>query len=83
MTTLQWFKDVPAHLILCVMFLALLLAYYIRPDPVTQDALKAVLGALLLSLQSQKPQPQPLPSMSVQTDPPKATVTPAPEQPEK
>ena len=43
-------KDVPTHVWLMLLFLVLLGGYYIRPDEVTHDLLKADFGALLLSL---------------------------------
>ena len=48
--TLSTCNGIPPHLLLLAIFIALLVAYYIRPDPVTQDLLKGVFGALLLSL---------------------------------
>ena len=45
-------KDVPTHVWLMLLFLVLLCGYYIRPDEVTHDLLKADFGALLLSLTS-------------------------------
>ena len=45
-------KDVQTHVWLLMCFLVLLVAYYIRPDPVTVDLVKAFSGALLLSLRT-------------------------------
>lgn len=62
-------KNVPSWFVLTILFLCVLVAYYIRPDPVSQDILKGIIGALLLSLQpkstqqstpSLPPQPQPV-----------------------
>lgn len=53
-------KNLPSWFVLCVLFVALLVAYYVRPDNVTEDLLKGVSGALLLSLRSvQLPPPPP------------------------
>jgi hypothetical protein len=45
-------RDIPTHVWMILVCLALLIAYYIRPDPVTQDLLKSFSGALLLSLRA-------------------------------
>ena len=41
------------------LLLVLLALYQIRPDATSEDAVKAVLGALLLSLRSTSPQTNP------------------------
>lgn len=41
------------------MFLVLLVGYYIRPDPVTVDLLKADFGALLVALNLNPKPPNP------------------------
>lgn len=48
-------KELPAWIVLVTIFLALLIAYYVRPDAVTVDMIKTVLGAILLALQLPKP----------------------------
>ena len=50
-------KEAPSWMILFALFIVLLTGYYIRPDNVTEDSLKAVVGALLLSLRSTQPAP--------------------------
>lgn len=54
---MEHLKQLPVWCALSGLFVILLAGYYIRPDNVTEDALKSVLGALLLSLQV-KPRPQ-------------------------
>ena len=57
--TVTFLKSIPTHVWLIVCFLVLLVAYYVRPDPVTVDLVKAFSGALLLSLRTgadQRPQ---------------------------
>lgn len=44
-------KDIPAWAILTVLFLFLMVCYYVRPDALTEDSAKGVLGALLMSIQ--------------------------------
>lgn len=55
-------KQIPPWLVLFVLFVLLMIGYYIRPDNVTEDAVKAVLGALLLSIQPRPIQQPPEPS---------------------
>jgi hypothetical protein len=55
-------KTIPTHVWLLVSFLALLIFYYIRPDPVTIDLVKGFSGALLLSLRTGTDQRPPAPS---------------------
>lgn len=45
-------KTLPTHVWLLICFVILLVAYYIRPDPVTVDLVKGFSGALLLSLRT-------------------------------
>lgn len=55
-------KEIPTHVWLIFCFIVLLVAYYIRPDPVTVDLVKGFSGALLLSLRTgpdQRPPAQP------------------------
>lgn len=44
-------KQMPAWIILAVLFVLLMIGYYIRPDNLTEDSAKGVLGALLMSIQ--------------------------------
>lgn len=53
---MNWIKEIPSWVVLFVLLSLLMLGYYVRPDNVTEDSFKAVLGALLLSLQT-KPKP--------------------------
>lgn len=56
---IEQMKHIPSWLILLILFVCLMIGYYIRPDNVTEDALKSVIGALLLSMRStQPPNPQ-------------------------
>lgn len=50
-------KELPAWSVLFVLLLVLLGLYQVRPDATSEDAVKAVLGALLLSLRSAQPPP--------------------------
>ncbi len=50
-------KQVPPWFVLFILFILLMVGYYVRPDNVTEDSLKAVLGALLLSIQPRSQQP--------------------------
>lgn len=45
-------KQTPAWIILAVLFVLLMIGYYVRPDNLTEDSAKAVLGALLMSIQT-------------------------------
>lgn len=57
---MNWLKAIPTHVWLVFCFILLLVGYYIRPDPVTVDLVKAFSGALLLSLRTgndQRPPP--------------------------
>lgn len=59
---MNFIREIPTHVWLLVCFVVLLVAYYVRPDPVTVDLVKAFSGALLLSLRTgndQRPQIQP------------------------
>lgn len=49
---MNWLKSIPTHVWLVACFVILLIAYYVRPDPVTVDLVKAFSGALLLSLRT-------------------------------
>jgi len=49
---MKYLSQIPTHVWLMVAFLILLVAYYVRPDPVTVDLVKAFSGALLLSLRA-------------------------------
>lgn len=49
---MKYLTQIPTHIWLGVFFVILLIAYYIRPDPVTVDLVKAFSGALLLSLRA-------------------------------
>lgn len=53
--------SVPTHMWLLVCFVILLVLYYVRPDPVTVDLVKAFSGALLLSLRTGNDQRPPAP----------------------
>lgn len=55
-------RATPPWLVLFILFVLLMLGYYIRPDNLTEDCAKGVIGALLLSIQ---PRQHPPP-----TDPP-------------
>lgn len=59
--TLSHIKDLPAWLVLLILFVILMIGYYIRPDAVTEDMAKGVLGAILLSLRAAPPQPSVVP----------------------
>lgn len=48
----------PTHIWLLLLFFVILVGYYIRPDPVTVDLLKAAFGALLVAL-NLTPKPTP------------------------
>lgn len=53
-------RDIPTHVWMFISFCVLLVAYYVRPDPVTVDLVKGFAGALLLSLRTghdQRPPP--------------------------
>lgn len=52
-------REMPTWFVLLIVLGVLLTGYYIRPDNVTEDAIKSVAGALLLSLQHNKPLPPP------------------------
>lgn len=61
-TCIHFLKEIPAWAVLSMLFGCLLIGYYIRPDNVTEDSLKAVLGALLLTLRpNERSQPPPPP----------------------
>lgn len=49
---IQHLKDVPTWTVLLFLFILVMVGYYIRPDNLTEDAAKGILGALLLSLQT-------------------------------
>lgn len=49
---MKYLAQIPTHVWLGVFFVILLIAYYVRPDPVTVDLVKAFSGALLLSLRA-------------------------------
>lgn len=49
---MTWLKSIPTHVWILFCFVLLLVCYYIRPDPVTVDLLKAFSGALLLALRT-------------------------------
>lgn len=51
----------PMHIWLLILFFAIFIGYYIRPDPVTVDLLKAAFGALLLALRTGPEQRPPAP----------------------
>lgn len=50
-------KDIPTHVWLFACCAILLGLYYVRPDPVTIDLVKAFTGALLLSFKPHEPSP--------------------------
>lgn len=52
---MNWLKDIPTHLVLFLVFVILLVAYYIRPDPVTVTMLQSDFAALLVSLRPAPP----------------------------
>lgn len=57
---MTYIKSIPTHVWLVLVFMVLLTAYYIRPDPVTVNMLQADFAALLLSLRTgsdQRPPP--------------------------
>lgn len=59
---MQTLKDIPTHVWLIFLSLTLLTAYYIRPDPITQNLVIGFFGATLGSLNPSKkdvPPPQP------------------------
>lgn len=59
---MQFLKDIPTHVWLIFVCLVLLTAYYIRPDPITQNLVIGFFGALLLALRTgpeQRPPPTP------------------------
>lgn len=60
MNLMAFLKEIPTRVWLVVCFVVLLTLYYIRPDPVTVDLVKAFSGALLLALrvEGQPPPPQ-------------------------
>lgn len=62
MNFLSSVKDIPTHVWLLICFVILLIAYYIRPDPVTVDLVKGFSGALLLSLRTGTDQRPPSPT---------------------
>jgi len=58
---MDWLKAIPTHVWIAFCFFVLLALYYVRPDPVTVDLVKAFSGALLLALRTgndQRPPPQ-------------------------
>lgn len=61
-------RIMPTWVILSFLFVVLLICYYIRPDNVTEDTLKGVIGALLLSIQPRQ-QPPPPPAAPVEGPP--------------
>lgn len=52
-------KLIPPWFVLFVLMVLLMIGYYIRPDNLTEDSAKAVLGALLLSIQPRQQAPPP------------------------
>ena len=52
-------KLMPSWFVLFVLLLVLMVLYQVRPDATTEDMVKGVLGALLLSLRQAPPQPPP------------------------
>lgn len=61
---MSFIRDIPTHVWLVMACILLMVAYYIRPDNVTEDLVKSFCGALLLSLRGgndQRPPPPPTP----------------------
>lgn len=54
---MNYLKDIPTHVWLIFICLILLVAYYIRPDPITVQLVNGFFAALLLSLNPRKPEP--------------------------
>ena len=57
---MQTLKDIPTHVWLIFLSLTLLTAYYIRPDPITQNLVIGFFGATLGSLDPQRKPDAPL-----------------------
>lgn len=55
----HFLKEVPTWAVLFVLLILLLTGYYIRPDNVTEDAIKAIIGALLGALMPRPPMAAP------------------------
>lgn len=51
---MNYLKETPTHIWLLFVCLVLLVAYYIRPDPITVQLLNGFFSALLLSLNPNK-----------------------------
>ena len=52
----KFLREMPSWVILSTLFAFLQIMYHLRPDSLTEDAVKGVLGALLLSM---RPHQQP------------------------
>lgn len=70
-------KDIPTHVWLIFLSLTLLTAYYIRPDPITQNLVIGFFGATLGSLNpTKKYENPPLPNPATPLAPPPTTTQP-------